>query len=65
MTIKDGNRVVQFAIDLGYTVTPTKRGHWKAVHPCGAKVILTGNLKDRYTKREKGRLRNGTRSAQS
>jgi predicted RNA binding protein YcfA (HicA-like mRNA interferase family) len=54
---KNSKEVIKYAQDEGYTVTPTKGGHWKAMHPNGALVILSNTTNGNYANREMDRLR--------
>ena len=55
---KDSRRVIEYAREQGYVVTPTTGSHWKAVHPCGAVVVLTNTIKNEaMSRREISRLR--------
>jgi hypothetical protein len=50
-------RVHRFAREEGYVLTPTGSGHFKALHPNGARVILSASITEARGKREIDRLR--------
>ena len=56
--------VLRYAKELGYLVKPAGSGHFKAKHPLGPLVILSGSINESHGKHEKGNLERALRRIQ-